>query len=173
MADEIVTERLLLRPPRLDDFPDLARICADPEMWRHPPRAPMSGEESHALLLRLAGHHALAGWGQYLAFEREGGALVGYAGLARAGRGIGADYDPFPEAGWTVAPAFRGRGYAKEATAAALAQGDARWPRTVCLVHLENAPSLRVAEALGYRRVRDAVYKGDPAIVFERLAPAR
>lgn len=173
MAGEIRTGRLLLRPPRLEDFADLARICADPAMWRHPPRGPMDGEESHALLLRLAGHHALAGWGQYLMFEQESGALVGYAGLARAERGIGEDYDPFPEIGWTVAPPFRGRGYAREAATAALAEADARWARTVCLVHAANAPSLRVAEALGYRRLRDAVYKDAPAIVFERFAAAR
>lgn len=67
-------------------------------------------------------------------------------------------------------PSAQGRGYATEAAGAVL-----RWmeehsdsARLVCLIHTSNAPSLRVAEKLGFKSRGACVYKGYPAVRFER-----
>ena len=75
-------------------------------------------------------------------------------------------------ASWTIASWAQGRGYATEAAAGALAwlEAQRRPGRTVCLIHAENAPSLRVAAKLGYRAFAEREYRGYPALLFERRA---
>jgi RimJ/RimL family protein N-acetyltransferase len=70
--------------------------------------------------------------------------------------------------GWVAAPAVQGRGLASEAVAAALAWVDRSWPRTVCLIHPDNVPSLRLAERHGYRPYQRTSYKGEPTVLHER-----
>jgi RimJ/RimL family protein N-acetyltransferase len=43
-------------------------------------------------------------------------------------------------------------------------------PRTVCVIHPANAPSLRLAERLGYIRFAETWYKGRDAVLLERQA---
>jgi RimJ/RimL family protein N-acetyltransferase len=54
---------------------------------------------------------------------------------------------------------------------AAIAWGDERFgrARTVCLIHPENLRSVRVAEKCGYTEFQRTTYKGQPAIILERL----
>ncbi|MFX8036061.1 GNAT family N-acetyltransferase, partial [Acinetobacter baumannii] len=60
-----------------------------------------------------------------------------------------------------------------EAVAAMLGWADGQGiGRTVCIIAPENAPSIRVAEKLGYRVFADGVYKGKPTRIFERIRPA-
>jgi RimJ/RimL family protein N-acetyltransferase len=40
--------------------------------------------------------------------------------------------------------------------------------RTACLIHPENAPSIRVAVTSGYREHGAATYKGEPTLLFIR-----
>jgi RimJ/RimL family protein N-acetyltransferase len=67
---------------------------------------------------------------------------------------------------------MHGKGYATEALAAVLVWGDARFsdPRTICLIHPDNAASLRVAQKCGFREWQRATYRNEPTIVFERTA---
>ena len=78
-----------------------------------------------------------------------------------------------PEMGWIFAPHAHGQGYAAEATAAAFAWGDANLPRRdfVAIIDPDNAPSIRVAEKLGFRRDCLADYRGTPILLFRRPAP--
>lgn len=125
---------------------------------------PLSTEESWARLLRYAGHWSLLGFGFWVVEEKASGAFVGELGFADLKREI----DPaieLPEAGWVLAPAAQGRGFATEALRAALQW--AGW-RTACIIHPENAASIRVAEKCGYRETRRTTYKGQPTILFQR-----
>lgn len=144
------------------------------EMWAYSERGPMTGEESWARLLRHAGHWEVSGYGLFAVEEKATGEFVGEAGFADFRRRLGGDFDPFPEASWTVTGAMQGRGYASEAIGAALAwlEAERAPPRTVCLIHEQNAPSLRVADKLGYVPLRRVRYRDYPALLMERPAGA-
>jgi RimJ/RimL family protein N-acetyltransferase len=45
--------------------------------------------------------------------------------------------------------------------------------RTVCIIDLDNAASIRVAAKCGYREWTRASYKGTPTMLFERPAQPR
>ena len=170
---EIETERLILRPPRADDFEAYLEMCADPETFRFSERGPMSSDEAWTRLLRHAGHWSLLGHGLFTIIDKASGRFAGEAGLGDFRRNIGADYDRAPEAGWATAPWARGQGYATEAMAAALAwtEGLLVQSRTVCMIHFGNTPSLRVAAKLGYAAYDERIYRGYRALLFERTAP--
>jgi RimJ/RimL family protein N-acetyltransferase len=167
----IETERLVLRILRLEDFEDYAAVAADPATFRYSERGPMTSDESWTRLLRHVGHWALLGWGLFAIEEKATGRFVGEAGLGEFRRGFGPHYDGVPEAGWTIARWAQGRGYATEAMAGALAWIEQRLgaERTVCLIHVDNKASIRVAEKLGYNSFADCNYRGYDALLFERV----
>ncbi|MGL4965563.1 MAG: GNAT family N-acetyltransferase [Inquilinus sp.] len=166
-ASTIETERLVLRPHRAEDFDDLAAIWADPEVTRFIGGRPSTPEESWARLLRYGGLWGLLGFGYWAVHERATGRFVGEVGFADFRRGLG--FDGVPEGGWILAPWAQGRGLGGEAVRAALAWGDVRgWARSVCIIDPDNAPSLRLAGACGYREAGRLTYKDHPVILLER-----
>ena len=165
------TERLALRAHSLDDFAESAAMWADPEVTRHIGGRPSTEEESWRRILQFAGLWAALGFGYWVVREKASGRFVGEAGFADFHREITPSFVGVPEAGWALAPWCHGRGYAGEAVAAILAWADARFPRTVCIIAPENAPSIRLAEKLGYRELARTSYKDAPTVLFERLAP--
>lgn len=169
----IETERLVLRVLGLEDFDDYAAVSADPATFRFSERGPMSSDEAWTRLLRHVGHWALMGWGLFAVEEKATGRFVGEAGLGDFRRGLGSHYDGVPEAAWTIAPWAQGHGYATEAMAAALAWVEQRLgaERSVCLIHVDNAASRRVADKLGYKAFAECTYRGYDALLFERQAP--
>lgn len=167
----IETERLTLAPPTLADFDDSYAMSRDPTVVRYIGGKPASREDAWNKLLRNIGHWDAFGYGIFTVRDRSGNAFVGEVGLAHFSRGLGEAFDPFPEAAWVVTARSHGKGYATEAVAAAhewmtLTQRPAR---TVCLIHPENAPSLRVAEKLGYTSFGEASYRDSRPVMFERL----
>jgi RimJ/RimL family protein N-acetyltransferase len=166
----VETERLLLRAYRLDDYDSIREMSGAPEMFRYSEREAMTPEEAWGRLLRHVGHWQIYGYGIFAVEEKASRRYVGEAGVAHFRRSLGADFDPFPESTWSIAPEAQGQGYAQEAAAGALAwltDGKEK-PQTVCLIHIGNAPSLRVAEKLGYRPIRQVEYRGYPAVLFRR-----
>ncbi len=171
-AVRIETERLILREFRTSDFDAYFRLSSDPETFRYSERGPMSGEETWTRLLRHVGHWALNAYGIFAVEERESGNFVGEAGLEDFRRELGPEFDGVPEASWSMAPGAQGRGYATEAAAAALSWLERKRgvKRTVCLIHRDNAASLKVATKLGYSVLSEISYRGYPALVHEREA---
>ena len=167
----IETDRLVLRVLGLEDFDDYSAVSADPATFRFSERGPMSPDEAWTRLLRHVGHWALMGWGLFAVEEKATGRFVGEAGLGDFRRGLGSHYDGVPEAAWTIAPWAQGRGYATEAMEAALAWIEQRLgsERSVCLIHVDNAASRRVADKLGYRAFAECAYRGYDALLFERI----
>lgn len=168
----IVTDRLVLRPHRSDDFEGMRRLVCDPATFEYSERGPMSGEEAWSMLLRHAGHWALAGYGVFAIEEKATGRFVGQVGPSDFHRRFGSDFDPYPEMCWSIVRRCRGRGYATEAAAAALDWLHRAIPadRTVCLIHEDNAPSFQVAARLGYRPFRFRRYRDYSAVLLERPA---
>jgi len=168
----IETERLLLRPPVLDDFEGSYALLSDPAVMSFI-GGPLSREESWHRLLRYAGHWSLLGYGLFVIIEKASGRLLGQTGLADFHRGLGEVFDPYPEAAWITATAAHGRGIAAEAVGAAHAWFDANRPqtRTVCIINPDNTASVRLAGKLGYAPFGQASYKSAEVTMFERIRP--
>ncbi len=166
----IETDRLILRKYSARDFDDLRAMTGNPNMFRYSERGAMNGEESWARLLRHAGHWALSNYGVFAVEDRATGLFVGEAGLCDYHRQLGPAFDPYPEMTWSIMPWAQGRGYATEAARAAIEWSEAHLPtdRTVCLIHADNAPSLRVAEKLGFAPTEARMYRDYPAVLMER-----
>lgn len=147
-------------------------MSADPDMWTYSERGPMQPEESWARLLRNHGHWALLGFGIFAVEDKASGEFLGEAGCSDFHRQLGSDFDSLPEISWAICSRFQSLGYASEAALAALDWMDRTHGSrpTVCLIHRDNGPSLRVAAKLGYRRFRDLEYRGYPATLLRRPA---
>ena len=173
-APVIETERLIMRPHRLDDFESVAAMWAEPEVVRHISGRPSTPELSWARLLRYAGHWALLGYGYWAVQERDTGAFVGEVGYADYHREIEPSLDGIPELGWFVASSAHGKGVTTEATRAAVAWGEAHFtvPRIACIIAPENLASIRVAEKCGFRLLQETQYQGQPTLMYMReLSP--
>ncbi len=169
----IETERLTLRGHRVADLDDYAAMWGDPDVHRFLGNRPNSREECWARLLRAVGHWRLLGYGVWIIQERASGRFVGEIGFGDFQRTPETSFAGAPECGWTLAPWSHGHGYATEAMAGAIAWGDGVFaaPRTVCMIHPENAASLRVAAKCGYLAYDRIAYRDAPAILLERATP--
>jgi RimJ/RimL family protein N-acetyltransferase len=162
------TRRLVLRGQGIADLDDLLAMWSDPEVTRHIGGKPREREEVWARLLRNVGHWTLAGHGIWQIRERATDRFVGEVGLADFKRDLAFSFDGAPEGAWVLARWAHGQGYATEAMTAALAWSAPAHPRTVCIIDVGNAASLRVAAKLGYREIGRDTLRGSDVIVFER-----
>lgn len=153
---EVETDRLLLRGFRDEDGEAWAEICADEETMSWLAREPMDRGDAWRHMAELAGHWQLKGYGQWAMEERDGGELVGRAGLY-----FPADW-PGLEVGWLVRRDRWGRGYATEAGAAAVrfAFEQVGADHVLSLIAPENVASRRVAEKLGARPAGSVELRG-------------
>ena len=170
----LTTERLILSPVAVSDFDDVLTLWRDPDfVGAIMDRGPMSEEEVWFRLLRDLGHWQVLGHGNWALRLKAGGAYVGSVGVLDYRRDCTPPIDA-PELGWGVGVAFQGQGLAREGLDAVLAWTDTalKAARTVCLISPGNAPSLRLAERVGYRPYAHTTYHGQPSILLERFARA-
>lgn len=164
------TPRLLLRRGRSEDFPAFRSMLADPGVTRFLGGRPLSEEEAWSKFVRNAGFWPLFGFGFWILEEKSTHSFAGEVGLAYFFRELTPPSDNLREAAWVLPTSAQGKGYATEAISAVLAWSASRFsdPRTVCLIHPENVPSLRVAEKCGFVASARATYKMEPAILLLR-----
>ena len=76
--------------------------------------------------------------------------------------------------GWIFSREAQGQGYATEAGQAALTWFDATFAgiSIPAIIDLENTPSIRLAERLGFQRQPDGIYHEKPIAIFRRAARA-
>jgi RimJ/RimL family protein N-acetyltransferase len=111
----IETERLILRQNRLEDFEQAYAIYSDPDVVRHIGNGqPGTRQDVWFRLLRFVGHWQLLGYGLFAIIEKASGRMIGETGFADFKRGLGDDFDPFPEAAWILASDMHGKGYAQK-----------------------------------------------------------
>ena len=161
--ETLTTERLELRQFRAEDHEAYARMCADPEVMRYiGPGDPNTPDLTWRSMAGMIGHWALLGYGQWAVVRRDDGVLLGRAGF----------FDPpgWPgfELGYLFGKEYWGQGYAREACAAALevAREDLRKSRIISLVRPQNAPSIKLATALGARLEGAIDFMGGEANVY-------
>ncbi|OZM71975.1 GNAT family N-acetyltransferase [Amycolatopsis antarctica] len=144
------TDRLLLRPPRLDDADAITRACQDPVLQR---RIPVPVPYTRADALRYVTDFAEPGWatGTRCTWVMEhGGELAGSIG-------VDAIADGAATIGYWVSPEWRGQGFVVEAGRAVVDFAFRPVPGGLGLQRLGwqafagNAASAAVARKLGFR----------------------
>ncbi len=128
-------------------------MWADPVVVRYTIGSPSTPQRSWQRILMYRGLWAMLGFGYWAVEEKASGRFIGEVGFADFKREIQPSIHGVPELGWALVASAHGKGYATEALRAAVAWGDSRFrdARTVCIIHRDNAVSLRVAEKLGFR----------------------
>lgn len=139
----LVTERLILRPPVLDDFPAYAQLMASERaQYMGGPYSPIGAWHvfcQDIALWQMFGHGCL------MIDLREGGQCVGQVGINHG------PLFPEKELGWLLYDGHEGKGYATEAARAVRdwAFGVLGLRRLVSYVDPQNLPSIALAERLG------------------------
>ena len=144
------TDRLSLRPPRLDDLRwSYDRIGSDPRVaWDGEASTIM--ESLKGLENRIA-HWREHGFGMWVVIEKASGESLGFAGLVML---KGTDE---VQVGYYLGRSAWGKGYATEAGRASMRYGfmELGLSRVVAVVRPENVASQQVLAKLGLRYVRD------------------
>ncbi|WP_299144996.1 GNAT family N-acetyltransferase [uncultured Tateyamaria sp.] len=168
----INTARVTLRAMRPGDFDRFAEIWAMPEVVQFTGGQARSRDACWHNFLRNAGHWQMTGFGQWAIEEHGSGRMVGQVGFFFGARGLGADFDAVPEAGWVVTPDVQGQGLGREAAQAAHDWFDrvVTGP-LVCMIDPAHAVSLHLAERLGYLPLRDAADAAGPVRLMIRKSP--
>ncbi|UXN70017.1 GNAT family N-acetyltransferase [Devosia neptuniae] len=169
MPPILTTDRLILRAHTAADFPGCYTLWSDPDVTRFIGGRPSTQEEVWSRILRYVGHWEVLNYGYFLVTERQTGAVVGEFGLADFRRNVVPPFGDTPEAGWVMLPQYHGKGLAREALTAVLTWADQTMPRTVCMIHPDNAPSLKLAAKLGYTEYARGQYGEHTPILLERI----
>jgi RimJ/RimL family protein N-acetyltransferase len=143
------TPRLILRPPRIEDFDAWARFLADEEATRY-----IGGTQVRATAWRtfmgMCGCWHMTGIAMFSVIEKSSGQWVGRLGPWYP--------EGWPEAeiGWGIAREHWGKGYASEGAAAAMdyAFDVLGWDRVIHCIDEKNLASQGVAKKLGSRYLR-------------------
>ena len=151
------TDRLILRPYRLDDLEDLHAMFSDPEHMRWYP-APFGVDETKGWIDRRFEEYRKDGFGLWIVEDRETDEFLGTVG---PGVRI-VDEEPHVEIGWHTKPGRKGEGIAPEAGAAARdwAFENLDVDHLISIVRPENTGSNRVAQKLGMHVDHETDYKG-------------
>ena len=138
------TERLILRPLAMEDFPRWAEMMADPEASRF-----LGGVQPASNAWRgfmsMAGAWSLTGVSMFSLIARDTGLWLG-----RIGPWTPHGW-PGTEVGWGLHPDAQGKGYGVEAATAAIdyAFDVLGWTEVIHCIDPDNTPSQRLAERLG------------------------
>lgn len=162
----LATDRVVLRAFREDDAPALAALHGDPEVIRFlsPTGEPEpSLRDAWEYMAMHMGHWLFKGYGKWALVDRATDELIGRVGFYHV------PYEwPGLELGWTIARARWGKGYASEA--ARLARDWAfetlDTDEIISAIHPDNAASIRVAERVGERRLREIRLQGKPCLIY-------
>jgi RimJ/RimL family protein N-acetyltransferase len=157
---QLETERLILRPPRMEDFNAWAAFLDDEEATRY-----IGGKQVRAMAWRtfmaMCGCWHMTGIAMFSVIEKASGKWVGRLGPWNP------DGWPQEEVGWGIAREHWNKGYASEGATAAMdfAFYVLGWSEVIHCIHAENKASQGVAKRLGskcLRRVRmPAPFDGD------------
>jgi len=144
MDIKIETERLLLRPTRLEDFDGWAELMGDPEASRFI-GGPMARAAAWRGLMTMAGAWALQGFAMFSMIEKSSGRWIGRTGPWQP------EGWPGTEVGWGLIRSAQGQGYAREAAAATMdfAFDTLGWSEIIHCIDPDNLSSQRLAQRLG------------------------
>ncbi|HEX7770010.1 MAG TPA: GNAT family N-acetyltransferase [Dokdonella sp.] len=140
------TERLVLRPPRREDFDAYAELVGDEQAARY-----IGGQLSRAAawrkFLQMPGAWAMQGFGMFSVLSKDTGEWLGQLGPWRP------EGWPGNEVGWAFRRSAWGKGYATEAAVAAMdyAVDVLGWDDMIHCIDPANRASQALAQRLGSR----------------------
>lgn len=165
----LTTERLVLRPFRLDDLDALAAMNAEPTVMRY-----IGEVQDRAAAFRTMcaymGHWYLCGFGPWAVEERATGVFIGRAGLV--------GFEPWTdvEVAYALIPSAWRKGYASEVAARSLRYAHEVVGARGVASHIlaGNEAAVRIAERLGARYAGDAevLVKATPVRIYVYPDPA-
>ncbi len=161
----LTTARLSLLPPGREHLPDLIRLKADERVFGFMLHGTRSPERTKEELEDDMEFWLVRGYGTWSVFERATGEFLGIAGLMERpdGRGVALRFALWPEC--------RGKGYAREAAAAALEFGHrAGLKRIIAVARESNMASRGVLADIGMREAGEFRHQGHRMVLFESVA---
>jgi RimJ/RimL family protein N-acetyltransferase len=171
----IETERLRLRSFRESDLGPWSSTMADPDVFRFLGGAAFSREDVWRRLAMSCGLWDMLGYGYWAVERKDEGDLIGQVGFADFKRDLQPSIEGQPEMGWIFSPHGQGRGYALEAVIAGLVWADEQLAgqEIAAIIDPANASSIRLAERAGFESREDAIFRGEPILLFRRHAKSR
>jgi RimJ/RimL family protein N-acetyltransferase len=151
-ARTIVTDRLVLRPFRMDDLDDVWAYQQLPEVSRHMLWGARDLEQSRESLIRMVGENSLENDGDYLTLAVTvvgASTVVGHVELGL----VSAEHEQ-GEIGYVFHPAYQGKGYATEATREMVRLGfeELGLHRIIARCSARNTASAALMKRLGMRQ---------------------
>ncbi len=155
------TERCLIRETTVADVDDFYRIYEDPTITEYMENLFADPEEERAYAQDYIRHvYSFYGFGMWTVCRKDTGEVIGRAGLSmREGMEL-------PELGYIIAVPYQKQGYAMEVCRAILDVGyrELGFDGIQVLTKRENAPSVRLAEKLGF------VYRDNVEVQKEKFS---
>jgi RimJ/RimL family protein N-acetyltransferase len=149
--DRLISPRLILRRFRAEDIATFVRYRADPAVARFQSWENFSEVDGLEFLAAMNRQHpdTPGEWFQFAVELAATGAMIGDCALHAL-----ADKPHEVEIGFTLAPAFHGRGYATEAVARLLDYvfGPLAKDRAIAITDVRNLASIAVLKRLGFVR---------------------
>ena len=144
-----------IEPWSEDDLPLLEKLMGDPAMTEH-----LGGPESPEKILERQRRYEPPGSGMFKIVDGETGEAVGSVGYWERTWRDGQVY----ELGWSVLPAFQGRGLARLATAQviALTRAEGRLRFVHAFPSVDNAPSNAICRRLGFTLIEECDFEYPP-----------
>ena len=148
LSTVLQTERLILRRLSTDDAPFVFELVNDPDWLRFiGDRGVRTLDDARDYIRKgpIDSYERL-GYGLYAVERKEGGRPIGICGLVRR------DFLDDVDIGFALLPAFRGKGYAREAARAVMSHArDLGLDRILAITSQDNVASQRLLERLGLR----------------------
>lgn len=147
MSIQIVTPRLILRPPLETDFESFAKAQSDPEFKKY----------TGGTIDRMAAFNEFSEWRKFWqkhnycffsVIEKDSNQWIGRVGPTKR-----ANFE-FQEMGWSIIPKYQGKGYAYEAICYVLewALKNINWQNPIFRIGAENKASQALALKLGAKK---------------------
>lgn len=144
MTIQIITPRLILRPPIESDFETFAKAQSDPVFKKH----------TGGIIDRAAAFNEFFEWQKFWetnnycffsVIEKASNEWIGRVGPTKRAN------EKFPEFGWSIITKAQGKGYAKEAAIAVINWSEAqlKWDEAYFCIDRNNISSQKLAITLG------------------------
>ncbi len=154
----LTTDRLVLRPVRRADLPAVTRLWTDPRVREH-----LGGPVTEPVI-RIRRRRIVGAPGCHAVVRAEDGTVVGLVTVEPGGR------NGETEVSYQFLPEHWGRGYAREAVAAAVARVLADAPSVVAVTQEANHRSRRLLEAVGLEHAESFVEWDAHQVLYRRRA---
>ena len=156
VPERLETERLILRQFKNDDWKELHDYYSDPIAIKYTVGRRFSEGETWLTMCGMIGHWHIRGYGPYAVVKKSTEKVIGVAGFWFPN-----DW-PSPEIKWALAPAFWGKGFAREAAKAVQIAGQKYLKdiQLISFINAKNQRSIKLALSVGASFEQETDFRG-------------